>query len=220
MQTRHHFQELLHEMYQNVLRMATLVEEALQKALTAVTNNDHTLADAVKKNDAAIDSLQFEIDRRCTELIATEQPVATDLREILVAMKIASDLERIGDHARHLVRVIDELTDDTFRVTLPRFREMTEMGILMVHDSITAYVNHDAEAAKHVARRDDEIDRMHKELFKELIAIIKQNPHAAEKGTSLIFLNRFLERLGDHVTNMCEWIVYAKSGEHQELNKI
>ncbi|MFP4152756.1 MAG: phosphate signaling complex PhoU family protein, partial [Alkalispirochaeta sp.] len=75
-------------------------------------------------------------------------------------------------------------------------------------------------SAKHVARRDDEIDRMHKELFKELIAIIKQNPHAAEKGTSLIFLNRFLERLGDHVTNMCEWIVYAKSGEHQELNKI
>jgi phosphate transport system protein len=207
-------------MYQNVLRMGTLVEEALRKALTAVTNDDRTLAEAVKANDNAIDALQFEIDRRCTELIATEQPVATDLREILVAMKIASDLERIGDHARHLVRVIDELTDETFRETLPRFREMTEMGILMVHDSITAYVNHDPESAKKVARRDDEIDRMHKELYQELIAIVKQNPEVAEKGTSLIFLNRFLERLGDHVTNMCEWIVYAKSGEHQELNKI
>lgn len=220
MQTRHHFQEQLHTMYQDVLRMGTLVEEALQKALTAVTNDDRTLAESVKKNDAAIDTLQFEIDKRCTELIATEQPVATDLREILVAMKIASDLERIGDHARHLVRVIDELTDDTFRDTIPRFREMTEMGITMVHDSITAYVNHDAERAKTVARRDDEIDVLHRALYKELIGIVQKNPDRVEEGTSLIFLNRFLERLGDHVTNMCEWIVYAKSGEHQELNKI
>jgi phosphate transport system protein len=97
---------------------------------------------------------------------------------------------------------------------------MTEMGIGMVHDSITAYVNHDAESAKMVARRDDEIDIMHRALYKELIGIIKTYPDRAEEGTALIFLNRFLERLGDHVTNMCEWIVYAKSGEHQELNKI
>ncbi|MDA3949725.1 MAG: phosphate signaling complex protein PhoU [Spirochaeta sp.] len=220
MQSRQHFQEQLHNMYQDVLRMGTLVEEALQKALTAVTNDDRTLAESVKKNDDAIDTLQFELDKRCTELIATEQPVATDLREILVAMKIASDLERIGDHARHLVRVIDELTNETFRDTIPRFREMTEMGIGMVHDSITAYVNHDAESAKMVARRDDEIDIMHRALYKELIGIIKTYPDRAEEGTALIFLNRFLERLGDHVTNMCEWIVYAKSGEHQELNKI
>lgn len=220
MQARQHFQERLHEMYQDVLRMGTLVEEALQKALTAVSNDDRTLAESVKKNDDAIDTLQFEIDKRCTEMIATEQPVATDLREILVAMKIASDLERIGDHARHLVRVIDQLTDVAFRDTLPRFREMTEMGIGMVHDSITAYVNHDADEAKKVARRDDKIDELHRALYKELIGIIQQNPDRAEEGTSLVFLNRFLERLGDHVTNMCEWIVYAKTGEHEELNKI
>ena len=182
MQTRQHFQEQLHDMYQDVLRMGTLVEEALQKALTAVTTDDRTLAESVKQNDAAIDTLQFEIDKRCTELIATEQPVATDLREILVAMKIASDLERIGDHARHVVRVIDELTDETFRETIPRFREMTEMGIGMVHDSITAYVNHDAESAKVVARRDDEIDLIHRALYKELIAIIKAQPGPRRKG--------------------------------------
>ena len=219
MQPRQHFSEQLHEMYQEVLQMGTLVEEALQKALTAVTNRDTALAESVKENDHAIDALQFSIDKRCTEIIATEQPVATDLREILVAMKIASDLERIGDHARHLVRVMDQLSDEVFRETMPQFRKMTEQGIEMVHDSITAYVNHDADQARAVARRDDDIDVMHRALYRELLAIIAANPDRVETGTSLVFLNRFLERLGDHVTNMCEWIVYTKTGEHVELNK-
>ncbi|MFW5695233.1 MAG: phosphate signaling complex protein PhoU, partial [Alkalispirochaeta sp.] len=197
----------------------TLVEEALRKALTAVTNQDYELAEHVKKNDHQIDTLQFALDKRCTEIIATEQPVATDLREILVAMKISSDLERIGDHARHLVRVMDHLTDAVFRETLPRFAEMTEKGISMVHDSITAYVNHDPHQAREVARRDDDIDEMHRALYKELLSMIAANPDRVETGTALVFLNRFLERLGDHVTNMCEWIVYAKTGEHVELNK-
>jgi phosphate transport system protein len=220
MERRQYFGEKLHTMYQDVLKMGALVEEALQSAITAVSTKDHVLAEKVRTNDRVIDEFQFRIDKGCTELIATEQPVATDLREILVAMKIASDLERIGDHARHLVRVIDQLTDATFRSTLPRFQEMTDMGIGMVHDSITAYVTHDAESARMVARRDDQIDMLHKRLYGELITIIKAHPELAEEGTALIFLNRFLERLGDHVTNMCEWIVYAKTGIHQELNKI
>lgn len=219
MDARLHFTNELNLMYRDVVQMGTLVEEALGKALTAVTNNDHELAEQVQHDDQHIDTLQFALDKRCTEIIATEQPVATDLREILVAMKISTDLERIGDHARHLVRGIDQLTDSAFRETLPRFAEMTEKGIAMVHDSITAYVNHDAEQAREVARRDDEIDRMHRSLYRELLGLIAANPDRVETGTSLVFLNRFLERLGDHVTNMCEWIVYAKSGEHVELNK-
>ncbi|HKK47971.1 MAG TPA: phosphate signaling complex protein PhoU [Alkalispirochaeta sp.] len=219
METRQHFSNELHIMYQDVLQMGTLVEEALRKALTAVTNQDYDLAEQVKQNDHQIDTLQFALDKRCTEIIATEQPVATDLREILVAMKISSDLERIGDHARHVVRVMDQLTDSVFRETLPRFAEMTEKGISMVHDSITSYVNHDPDQAREVARRDDDIDDMHRALYKELLAMIAANPDRVETGTALVFLNRFLERLGDHVTNMCEWIVYAKTGEHVELNK-
>lgn len=219
MEARQHFSGQLHTMYQEVLQMGTLVEEALRKALAAVTNQDTALAEEVKANDHQIDTLQFELDRRCTDIIATEQPVATDLREILVAMKISSDLERIGDHARHLVRVMDQLTDPVFRETLPRFVEMAEMGITMVHDSITAYVNHDAEKARTVARMDDQIDERHRQLYKDLLAMIADNPDRVATGTALVFLNRFLERLGDHVTNMCEWIVYAKTGEHVELNK-
>jgi phosphate transport system protein len=134
-------------------------------------------------------------------------------------MKITSDLERIGDHARHLVRRMDEISDTVFRGTLPQFSEMAEKGIGMVHDSITAYVNHDPDLARTVARRDDEIDELHRALYRELLSMIASNPDRVETGTALVFLNRFLERLGDHVTNMCEWIVYAKTGEHVELNK-
>jgi phosphate transport system protein len=220
METRYHLENELTLMYQDVLQMGTLVEEALQKALTAVTKSDVRLAEQVMSDDDRIDDLQFAIDKRCTEIIATEQPVATDLREILVAMKIASDLERIGDHARHLVRVMDQLSDAVFRHTLPRFTEMTEKGITMVHDSITAYVNHDSDQARRVARRDDEIDEIHRGLYRELLAMIASNPERVETGTALVFLNRFLERLGDHVTNMCEWIVYARTGTHVELNKV
>lgn len=219
MESRQHFAQQLQMMYQDVLQMGTLVEEALRKALTAVNNHDEELAEEVKSGDQQIDTLQFALDKRCTEIIATEQPVATDLREILVAMKISSDLERIGDHARHLVRVMDDLSDAVFRETLPQFTEMAEKGIVMVHDSITAYVNHDAEQARNVARMDDEIDVMHRALYKELLRKIADNPDRVETGTALVFLNRFLERLGDHVTNMCEWIVYAKTGDNVELNK-
>lgn len=220
METRQRFTNELQAMYRDVSTMGTLVEEALRKALSAVKNHDHELAEQVKENDHDIDTLQFALDRRCTEIIATEQPVATDLREILVAMKIASDLERIGDHARHLVRVMDQLTDPVFSETLPRFSEMTEKGISMVHDSITSYVNHDAELARQVASRDDDIDQIHRALHEELVEMIAENPDRVKTGTALVSLNRFLERLGDHVTNMCEWIVYAKTGEHVELNKV
>lgn len=217
---REHLSHQLSDMYQHVLRMATLVEEALQKALTAVSTQDVELGQRVTDDDRHIDALQFKLDMVCTQLIATEQPVATDLRDILVAMKIAGDLERIGDHARQLVRVMEQLSDNAFRATLPWFTTMTETGIQMLHDSITAYIDHDVTAARKVARRDDEIDALHKQVYAAILDIIREKPDRVEQGTALIFMSRFLERLGDHVTNMCEWIVYAKTGQHVELNKV
>ena len=216
---RQHFHEQLDQMYQDVLHMGTLVEEALRKALTAISNGDFELAETITRQDGVIDELQFGIDERCAKLIATEQPVATDLREIIVAMKIAGDLERIGDHARHLVRSIDQLCDSVFEPVWPLIREMTGKGIDMVHDSLTAYVDHDATSARAVARRDDEIDALHRRIYTALLEAMERHPDRIAQGTTLAFLNRFLERLGDHVTNMCEWIVYARTGEHVELNK-
>ena len=121
-QTRHHFTQSLKEMYQSILRMGTLVEEALRKALTSVSTLDYTLAQQVITDDKRIDQAQLEVEDACAKLIATEQPVATNLREILVAIKIASDLERIGDHARHLARSSTPLPTTPFRRWSPPWK--------------------------------------------------------------------------------------------------
>ena len=219
MERRQHFQTQLTEMHHRILQMGSRVEESLQKALSAIKTADRELARQVIEGDDQIDALQLEIESLCTVLIATEQPVATDLREVMVAIKIASDLERIGDHARHLARSLERISPEFFAETLPIIDEMTHKGISMVHDSLSAYVDRDTERAQEVAARDDEIDGLHHRLYQLILKSIREAPDRLEEGTTMIFLNRFLERLGDHVTNMCEWIVYASTGEHLELNK-
>jgi phosphate transport system protein len=199
--------------------MGVMVEEALQKAVTAVENRDTGLSRAVIDGDLEIDQLQLELEENGAQLLATEQPVATNLREILVTIKIASDLERIGDHARHLARLAFEEPSDLVNRVLPMMRKMTEVGIGMVHDSLSAFVDQNADNAKEVAARDDKIDEMHHQLYREIVGAMREHPDWVEVGTNLVFLNRFLERLGDHVTNICEWIVYARTGDHVDLNK-
>lgn len=218
MEGRTHLTTQLNYMYDNILKLSALVEEALKKALAALSLGDSQLAQTVIENDARIDELQLEIDNHCTRMLATEQPVAHDLREIIAAMKISTDLERIGDHARHLARAVSVISDATFLATVPNIQDMGELGVQMVHDVITAFVEQDADTAVEIASRDDELDTMHRTLYKKIVEIMRKNPEKIDKGMDLMFLNRFLERLGDHVTNMCELVVFSKRGEHVELN--
>lgn len=218
MELRHHFSENLSSLHQDILRMGTAVEEALQKAIVAFSNHDEALAKEVIAGDARIDKMQGDIEDRGAILIATEQPVASDLREIFTSVKIVSNLERIGDHARHIARAVTEVTDPKLLATIPQFKELADVGVTMVHDCLTAFVQKDAEKALEVAKRDDRIDDIHHNLVHDLLVIVRSSPALVDQGITLLFLARFLERLGDHVTNMCEWIVYAKQGKHVELN--
>ena len=219
METRQQLDRQLSELYQLILKMGSLVEEALSKSVEALKNEDRELADSVVKGDQAIDELHMEVEDRATQVIALEQPVATDLRELITTTKIAADLERIGDHARHIARVVQTLPSDLLARSLPSMETMARLGISMVHDSLTAFVDQDAEKARQVAKRDDEIDAAHRSLYENLVSIMRDRPEWIEHGVKLMFLNRYLERLGDHVTNICEWVVFAKTGEHWELNK-
>ena len=219
MEGRSHLTSQLNQMYENILKLSALVEEALKKALAALSMSDAQLAETVIANDARIDELQLEIDTNCARMLATEQPVAHDLREILAAMKLSSDLERIGDHARHLAKAVSIISDSAFVATIPNIQDMGELGVQMVHDVTTAFVDQNATKAQEVAARDDELDAMHRILYKKVLDIMRKNPEKIDKGMDLMFLNRFLERLGDHVTNMCEWVVFSERGEHVELNK-
>src|SRR6056297_1148620 len=205
MAPRKYFLSQLDKMYQDVLRMGALVEEALKKSVTALASHDYDLAERIIEEDRNIDKLQVQIEDHCTELLATQQPVASDLREILTTIRIVDDLERMGDHARHLARAVGDISDETFVTVLPSIEEMAERGISMMHDALTAFVDQDAEQAVAVAERDAAIDRMQKTLYGKLIDIVRDHPDKADKAMNLMFMVRFLERLGDHVRSICEW---------------
>lgn len=217
MAPRKYFLSQLDKMYQDVLRMGSLVEEALKKSVAALGSADYDLAESVIEQDRTIDGMQVQIEDHCTELLATQQPVASDLREILTTIRIVDDLERMGDHARHLARGVGDVSDEVFVRILPSIEDMADRGISMMHDALTAFVDQDAEQAVSVAERDETIDRMQKSLYQSLVDIVRENPEKAEKAMNLMFLVRFLERLGDHVRSICEWVVYAKRGEHVAL---
>lgn len=218
METRCRFTNKLLGLSQHILKMGALVEQSLSRAVAALELNDEELADSVIHGDDQIDAMQAEIEDAGTRLIATEQPVAGDLRMIIAALKLCADLGRIGDHARHLATAVSQIPAPAVAAALPRIQAMAEVGRSMVHDSLTAFVEHDAEAAIAVAARDNQIDEAHHQLYGEILTMMNQRPDQIDAGISLLFVNRFLERLGDHVTNMCKWVVYAIHGEHIELN--
>ena len=216
---RHHYQTDLNALYQLILKLGSMVEAALNKAITALSIHDTDLAATVIAGDGEIDALAIAIEDEATRIIAMEQPVATDLRELITTTKLAGGLERIGDHARHVAKRVSVIPHEVIAPALPGIRTMAEIGIGMMRDSLTAFVDQDADLARDVAERDDRIDAVHRTLYQEMIELMKRNPASIGHGVNVMFLNRFLERLGDHVTNMCEWVVFAKTGDHVELNK-
>lgn len=209
----------LGELYQKILRQGALVEEALNKAIIALSARDHDLARSVISGDAVVDRLQTEIEDEVTRLIESGRPPLADIRELLAVIKLCASLERIGDHARHMAKAVANLPEEVLAVAMPAIRDMAILGIGMVHDSLTAFVEHNPDKAREVAARDDRIDVIHKELYARLVRMMTDRPEWIAHGVDLMFLNRYLERLGDHVTNMCEWVVFSKTGVHTELNR-
>lgn len=207
------------EMHDGIIRMGVLVEEALRKVLFALETRNYRLAEEIVREDRRIDALGVQIDDRCATIIATENLVERDLRDVLTTIKITAALERIGDHARHIAGRAKAITNSAFVQTLPTIRRMTEQNIGMLQDLLTAYVESNAEQAREVASRDQEVDRLHDELTEKIISIMKQSPEYIENGLELMLVNRFLVRFGDQITNMCEMVVYACDARHVELNQ-
>lgn len=219
MPVRIHFNEALEELGQDIVRMSTIVEEAINKSVNAFENKDVKTAEMIIQNDRDINNLQLSIEDKCTVLLATEQPVASDLRHIIVVIKLAGNLERIGDHAVHLAKTTIRLAGQSYidKVTglIPK---MADIGLTMVREAVNAFVEKDIEKAKQAAKLDERIDELHTEVFNILINSMKEDREKIEQATDLMFINRFMERLGDHVASMCEWVVFSLTGEHIELN--
>jgi phosphate transport system protein len=217
MTVREHFEECLKDALLCVLKLGTYVEGALKKALTALMEQDVETAEEIIAEDDIINQMQLQIEDQCIAMIAREQPVASDLREIMTTLKVVSNLERIGDHAVHLAKATKRHAGQPYHNSIQKIKKMAELGIQMVHDGVDACVTKDSAKARIVAKRDDEIDELHDSLVLELLEAMRAGDRV-EMATSLLFISRFLERLGDHMVNICEWVVYGAEGQHVELH--
>jgi phosphate transport system protein len=213
------FTEELARLNHDILAMGTRVEEDLRKALEALRTQNVELARDVKADDELVNALQLKIEDQAAVLIATQQPVARDLRELVTVFKVTDNLERAGDHAVHLAKVVIKLAGEpAFRQTA-HLELMAEIGCEMIRGAVQAFLNHDADEARRIAALDDGIDHEHKALVNEVLSFMKDHPEQIERANRLIKTSGFLERLGDHMTNVCEAVVFMVEGRHVELNE-
>ena len=203
-----HFHEELDALKQTLLAMGGLVEDQIRRAMTALLERDGTLAQEVIDRDAQVNAYDVEVDEKCVELLALQQPTAKDLRFITTAMKIVTDLERIGDQAVNIGQRTLELNREPQLkpyIDLPR---MAERAQRMVKESLDAFVGGDAALARKVCAEDAEVDALKEQIFRELLTFMMEDPKTIPRAIRLILISRFLERVADHATNIAEMVIY------------
>jgi len=208
-----HFHEELDALKQTLLAMGGLVEDQIRRVMTALLERDSELAQEVIDRDAQVNAYDIEVDEKCVELLALHQPTAGDLRFITTAMKIVTDLERIGDQAVNIAQRALELNREAQLkpyIDLPRMAAKSQQ---MVKDSLDAFVARDAGLARDVCARDSEVDALKEQVFRELLTFMMGDPKTIARALHLILVSRFLERVADHATNIAEMVVYMIEGK-------
>ncbi|GIO04315.1 phosphate transport system regulatory protein PhoU [Brevibacillus reuszeri] len=217
--TRHAFEEQLDVLHRKLLTMGTLVEEAIHKSIKSLVERDMMLAEQVITSDPVINDLEQEIQSECFRLIALQQPVGSDLRLLGTMLKLVTDLERMGDHAVSIAKTTRRLMAEPYVKPLIDIPLMADHVKAMVRDCLNAYIARNKEAAEEIAARDDIVDKLFSTIFRDLIEVMTKNGTAISQGTHLLLVAQYLERIADHVTNICEWIIYMSTGKMTDLNK-
>jgi phosphate transport system protein len=218
--TRQGFQHSLEDLQQNILRMGSIVEQTIAKSVECLARQDARIAAEVVGGDVVIDEMELQIEDQCLKLIATQQPMAKDLRKIAAGFKIITDLERMADYSVDIARIAQRILETGQPLIKPLIDipRMAELSQVMVKQALDAYVREDTELAYTVARADDQIDMLHNQVFRELLVFMMEDPKTITQATYLLFVSRYLERIADHATNIAEEAIYLATGERKELN--
>lgn len=193
--------------------MGSLVEKQIYNSIEAFRNKDMELAKEITENDDKVDELNRKIEEQCLKLMAMESPVATDLRKIFTASKIVTDLERIGDYAVDICKIAKRVELDVLGTECEPIWQMVDILRKMIKKSVEAFVSGDVDSAYEICKMDDEVDILYRGLFNDMIKKMAKDETMINKGTQILFASKYLERVGDHVTNICEWIIFYKKGE-------
>jgi phosphate transport system protein len=213
------FEANLQELHNDLIRMGSMVEKQIHDCIYALVQQDVEKAEKIMKDDDIVDIMEHEIEDKAIRLIAMQQPLAIDLRNIFTTTKIVTDLERMADHAVDIAKITLRLKDEEYIKELIDIPRMAEIVILMIKDSLDAYVEADIEKAYAVGKRDDEVDNLYYEVFSELLQLMAKKPSTVKQATQFLFVCKFLERIADHTTNICEWTIYLVTGERVDLNE-
>ncbi len=208
-----HFHEELDALRQTLLAMGGLVEDQIRRAMRSLLERDDALAQEVIDRDRQVNTYDVEVDEQCVEMLALQQPAASDLRFITTAMKIVTDLERIGDQAVNIAQRVLELNRDPQLkpyIDLPR---MADRAQRMVKESLDAFVAGDTALARQVCGEDAEVDALKEQIFRELLTFMMEDPRAIPRAIRIILISRFLERVADHATNIAEMVIYLVEGK-------
>ncbi len=211
---RNRFDEQLAQLNKEMIEMGSLCEEIITRAFGALRETDEQLAEGVLSLGPEIDRKERAIETLCLKLLLQQQPVAKDLRQISAALKMITDMERIGDQAEDIAEIMPFVTNRPEKVDV-LLREMAEASIRMVTESVDAFVAQDVELAKGVVKKDDIVDNYFTEIKQALIREILENPKDGECSIDLLMIAKYFERIGDHATNIAEWVMFSVTGIHK-----
>jgi phosphate transport system protein len=218
MQTRRTFELALRDLRSKLLIMGENMQKAMRQSIDALKTLDTAKAQQVVENDRDINRMEHEIEDACIRLIATQQPVASDLRRIVAAMRIAADLERMADLAVDIAKSVIRLQGQTLMKPLIDIPKMADLVDQMITDALNAYVENSVETSQKLAAMDDEVDHIYRRVVEELFTLAAEQPAVISQAMTLSFVGRYLERIGDHATNIGESVIYIASGERSDLN--
>lgn len=213
------YENQLQELRDLVVAMASMVDKAIARSMESLRVQNVALAKEVRKGDKAINQMQRQGENMAITLLATQGPMARDLRLVASTMTILSNLERMGDYASGIAKIVIETSNEELLKPLVDLPRMSEIAREMLDESITAYIEQDADRARRVAIRDDDADDLYDQIFRELLTYMMEDPQVIARATHLLWAAHNVERIADRVTNICERVVYTATGELEELDR-
>jgi phosphate transport system protein len=217
METRTSFHKHLQEVEEDVLKMGKMVVKAIERAIEALKKRDLTLAHQIIADDAQINEQRFGIEEKCIGLIATQQPMASDLRIIVAVLNIITELERIGDYAEGIAKIVIMIGDEPPLKPLIDIPRMAEITLEMINTSLQSFVTRDVDLAKKAASLDGVVDGLYDQVFRELLTFMMVDPKTTNRATRLIWVAHNLERAADRATNISERVVFTVTGRMEEI---